>query len=309
MQIELNPLMDNPVSPYPTIRTLPANVPESVRTVLDYFCWRFDKVPADTWRGRFARGLVYTELGPVNAETLYEAGREIRYHREGREAEPPVRWECQIVHEDDDLLIADKPHFLPVMPSGRYVSRCLLTILRQVTENPDLVPLHRLDRDTAGLVAFSKRKATRRPLAMMFEPGKIRKEYRALCEVREAKPPRRQVIEGHLAVEIPYWKRRLVPGEPVNSRTEVIRIRSSENLVYCKILPHTGKTHQIRVHLAAIGCPILNDRTYCEGLEPDGSLISAPLQLLAARLDFVHPLTGARLIVRSRRQLSALVLF
>ena len=301
--------MEKPVSPYPTIRTLPANVPASVRTVLDYFCWRFDKVPVETWRGRFERGLVYTDIGPVNAGTLYEAGREIRYHREGRCAEPPVRWNYQIVYEDENLLIADKPHFLPVMPSGRYVSRCLLTLLRDATGNPDLVPLHRLDRDTAGLVAFSKRKATRRPLAMMFEPGKIRKEYRALCEIREAKPLRRQIVEGHLAVEIPYWKRRLVPGEPVNSRTEVIRIRIAGNLAYCKILPHTGKTHQIRVHLAAIGCPILNDRIYHEGLEPDGGVISAPLQLLAARLDFIHPLTGAPQSVRSRRKLSALVLF
>ena len=89
--------MTLPVSPYPTIRTLPANVPDSVRTVLDYFCWRFDKVPVETWRDRFARGLVSTDLGRVNEATLYEAGREIRYHREGRGAEPPVRWEYRVV--------------------------------------------------------------------------------------------------------------------------------------------------------------------------------------------------------------------
>jgi tRNA pseudouridine32 synthase/23S rRNA pseudouridine746 synthase len=305
----VNPTGEKPVSPYPTIRTLPANVPESVRTVLDYFCFRYNKVPRVLWQDRFARGLVQSGDGPVDGCTLYRPGLEIRYHREGRGAEPPVRAEFGVVHEDDDLLVADKPHFLPVMPSGRYVSRCLLTFLRDATGNPDLVPLHRLDRDTAGLVAFSKRKTTRRPLAMMFEPGKIRKEYRALCELRSAKPPRRQVIEGHLAVEIPYWKRRMVPGEPVNSRTEVICIRTVENLGYFRILPHTGKTHQIRVHLASIGCPILNDRIYCEGLEPDANLINAPLQLLAARLDLIHPLTGMPLTVRSRLRLAALAFF
>lgn len=275
-----------------------------------FLLWRYPKIPAVVWTSRFARGLVIDAAGrPMAADHPFVPGLEVRYFREIAGPEPPVRRELSIVHEDDDLLVADKPHGLPVVPSGPYVRNCLLTLLREAGHGVDLVPLHRIDRDTAGLVCFSRRPESRGALAALFVPGKLHKEYRAIVAGGGAELPRRFTVRGHVGIDVPFWRRRLVAGEPDNSVTHAVRLRAARGLAYLQLMPETGKTHQLRVHLASVGHPILNDRIYGEGLMPDpAAALQAPLQLLARLLELVHPISGRRLRLRSRRRLSGLVL-
>lgn len=277
--------------------------------MLDFLRHRYPRIPLEVWQRRFARGLVFTATGPLTPDAPFVPALEVCYYREIAGPEPNVRRDITTVHEDADLLVIDKPHMLPVVPSGPYVRNCLLAMIRDATGNDDIVPLHRLDRDTAGLVAFSKRPATRGPLAALFEPGRIRKEYRAICLVRGPLPARVLDVSGRLVMDVPFYKRRLErDGEP-NSNTRVVRLRTRPPLAYVRLLPRTGKTHQLRVHLASIGCPILNDRVYAEGSLPGAGQVSTPLQLLASRLDIRHPITGVLLALRTRRRLAAAVLF
>ena len=121
-------------------------------TLLDGLCARFPRVPRPVWLDRFARGRVQDARGlPLDAAMPYRVGQEVRYFREVDD-EPPVPFEERIVHADAHLVIADKPHFLPVTPAGGHVRETLLARLVGRLGNPDLVPLHRIDRDTAGLV-------------------------------------------------------------------------------------------------------------------------------------------------------------
>lgn len=274
--------------------------------MLDYFQHRYDKVPNAVWARRFAEGLVQADGVALGLDSPYEAGLKIGYFRQGRVEEPPVNWNWSAVYEDEDLLVVDKPHGLPVMPSGRYVARSLVTALKLAFENSEIVPLHRLDRDTSGLVAFSKRAATRRPLSLLFVPGRIRKEYRALCETRGEKPSRQFSVTGRIEVEIPHWKRRLMQDGETNSETEFLTLRANENFAWLAVRPRTGKTHQIRVHLASVGLPIVNDRVYRDGLPPEAADLSHPLQLQAFKLTFIHPVSGQPRVIRSRLRLSGL---
>ncbi len=302
------PPNDRPVSPYPTRHTLPRIPTDPPATILDHLARRMPKVPLETWARRFNDGLIYSARGPLAPDSPYEPGLELFVHREGWRPEPPVRVDWLPVHEDEELLVVDKPHALPVMPSGRYVTRALVTLLRDATGNADLVPLHRLDLETTGLVCFSKRPESRAALAALFLPGRIRKSYRAICELRESPPARVFTVSGRIEVEIPHWKRKLArEGEP-DSESEVLVIAKRDGRAWVRVRPRTGKTHQIRVHLAANGLPIVHDRVYAEGLPPETDF-EHPLQLQCARLDLVHPVTGRALTLRAERRLSEAVRF
>lgn len=297
------------VAPYPSYRRLPGSAPRGVTTILDFLVHRYPKVPRAMWEWRFERGLVMDARGarlPLDAP--FVPGAEVRYFKEILGREPRVRAEVEIVHEDEHLVVADKPHFLPVIPSGPYLHNCLLTMLREVTSNGDLVPLHRIDRDAAGLVAFGKQPNGRGALARIFLPGGARKSYRAVCAARGEPLAARFTVEGTIVLDTPFWKRRLVATIPGNSHTRGRVLARRDGLAYVRLDPRTGRTHQLRVHMASLGWPIVNDRVYGEGGLPDAGGIDAPLQLLARTLDFVHPVTGKRLFLRSRRRLWSMVL-
>ena len=133
----------------------PAIAAGSWPTVLDCLCARFPAIGRAQWLDRMARGRVLDADGlPLAADTPYRVGLEVHYYREVAD-EPPIPFEETVLHVDAHLLVADKPHFLPVTPAGGHVHETLLGRLIRSTGNPHLVPLHRIDRDTAGLVLFS----------------------------------------------------------------------------------------------------------------------------------------------------------
>lgn len=208
--------------------------------------------------------------------------------------------EMGVVHEDDDLLVIDKPHFLASTPNGRFVRECVVTRLRVERDDPDLVAIHRLDRVTAGLLLVSKRPQTRGAYQSLFQVRRIHKTYRALAAI----PPAAEVPAGWAACRTTLLHKesgqrqvREVPGPP-NSRTEARWVRDLEGageslrIGEFELRPHTGRTHQLRVHMHGWGMPILGDPVYPVDIGFDPYDLSSPLQLLASRLEFRDPLTG-----------------
>ena len=266
-------------------------------TVLDGLCARFPAIARGVWIDRFARGRVLDASGAAVApDTPYRTGAEIRYFREVPD-ESPIPFEEGVLHVDAHLVVADKPHFLPVTPAGPYLRETLLARLVHRLGNPNLVPLHRIDRDTAGLVLFSADPATRGAYQALFRERRIRKRYEAIAP---ALP--------HL--DFPLTRRtRLMPGTPFfrmqegegapNSETRIDVIDRSGPLWRYALEPVTGKKHQLRVHLAALGAPILDDPSYPVLREPAADDHVRPMKLLAAMLAFVDPVTGIERTFRS----------
>ncbi len=187
------------------------------------------------------------------ADHPWQVGLEIHYFREVVD-EPVIPFQEAILHVDAHLLVADKPHFLPVTPAGGYVQQTLLARLVARTGNPDLVPLHRLDRLTAGLVLFSMRPGTRDAYQRLFRERRIVKTYEAMAP---ALPGQAFPLERHsrLVPGEPFFRMAEVPGEP-NARTRIEVIDGEGPWWRYRLHPETGRKHQLRVHMAALGAPI-----------------------------------------------------
>lgn len=272
-------------------------------TVLDCLCAHFPAISRTTWLERMARGRVLDAQGtPIDASHPYRVGLRVHYFREVP-AEPQIPFDEAIVHLDEHLLVADKPHFLSVMPAGAYVEQTLLARLIRRTGNPDLVPLHRIDRHTAGLVLFSSNRQSRGRYQALFRERAIDKRYEALAAPLPDLPfP--LLRETRFEAGEPFFRMREAAGVP-NTRTRIAVIEKRVGHWLYGLEPVTGKKHQLRVHMAALGAAILNDPFYpevsCAEGEPDD--YQRPLKLLARGLSFSDPLTGELRRFESRLRL------
>jgi tRNA pseudouridine32 synthase / 23S rRNA pseudouridine746 synthase len=259
-------------------------------TVLEALCARFPRVDAATWRARFTRGRVLDAQGAVlDVDTPYRVGMEVQYFREVPN-EPMIPFAETLVHVDAHLVVACKPHFLPVAPTGAYVRETLLTRLAQRLGNPELVPLHRIDRDTAGLVLFSANATSRARYQALFRERRIRKHYLAVA------PPLPQLAfplthRSRLEAGEPFFRMQEVEGTP-NSETVIEVVARGDTHWTYRLEPVTGRKHQLRVHMAALGAPILHDRYYPQLQDARADDPAARLQLLAHALDFEDPISG-----------------
>jgi len=271
----------------PSCQWLPAG---PWKTVIDFFKDQYPHVDATTWNARMAKGQVLDEIGHrVDSETAFRVGACIFYYRDV-ENEKTIPFTEQVLYWDEHILVADKPHFLPVIPSGKFLHETLLVRLRRQRATEDLVPVHRLDRETAGVVLFSLNPKTRGHYTSLFRNRMVRKEYEALAPTLEDSSfpttRRSRIVRGE-----PFFRMKEVPGA-ANSETHisVISIRGSFTLY--QLLPYTGKKHQLRLHLAALGIPIINDKIYPTVAPLDDDDFSRPLKLLAKSISFEDPLTG-----------------
>lgn len=283
--------------------TLPKLDPEPA-SVLAFLQVHFPFIP--DWESRMTRGLVHVDgAGPLAVDAPYRVGLRVLYFREVA-SEPELPFEAKILFQDANILVADKPHYLPVTPTGPYVRASLLAQLQQAKTLADLVPLHRLDRETAGLVLFSVQKESRAAYAELFQQRRITKLYQAVAAVEAGLSSREWRVENRIEKGEPFFRMACVEG-PVNARSSIRLGAERDGLGLFEIRPETGKKHQIRLHMAAIGHPILHDKLYPElqpqpapGIPPD---FSQPLQLLAQRLEFLDPITGELRMFESELQL------
>jgi tRNA pseudouridine32 synthase/23S rRNA pseudouridine746 synthase len=269
--------------------------------LLDFLVEQFPAVSREAWIGRMKRGDVRDDYGHVLTPTCrYRRNACIFYYRE-LDSEAPIPFLETVLEQDENLLVVDKPHFLPVIPSGRFLHETLLTRLRKRTGLAELSPMHRLDRETAGIMIFSVKAATRGTYQSLFQQRMMEKEYEALAPIRaDLQLPlvhRSRMVEGS-----PFFRMQEAPGIP-NSETRVDLAGRRGDVGLYRLRPVTGRKHQLRVHMAALGIPIINDSFYPVALPCKGDDLSQPLKLLARSIAFVDPLSGERRTFRSMREL------
>jgi len=259
-------------------------------TFTDFLVERFPAIPRQTWLERMAAGLVVDEYGGmVSAQRPYRGHMRLYYYR-ALPFEARIPFEAAVLFQDEHLVVADKPHFLPVTPSGHYLQETLLVRLKNQLDIDSLIPIHRIDRETAGLVLFSVRPEERDAYQALFRRHEVIKYYEAIAPWRPGLqfPLQRKT---RIVEDEPFFRQREAPGE-ANSETliDVLQIRG-ERALY-GLSPVTGKKHQLRVHMNALGLPICNDRMYppVEATPEDDH--ARPLQLLARSIAFTDPLTG-----------------
>ncbi|WP_417506536.1 pseudouridine synthase [Microbacterium sp.] len=274
-------------------------------TIAAYMVERFFHLDPERLLERFDRGdIVRADGSPVPRDAPLGSVEFVWYYREPA-VETRMPFEIEILHRDDHLVVVDKPHFLPTTPGGKFLQNSALVRLRNLLDNADLAPIHRLDRATAGLLMFSTRPATRGTYQLLFEKRQVQKVYEAVSELPEngALPSfpvvyRNNIekLRGQVRVQVDESK------EP-NSETLVELIRADDRVMHTLLRPHSGKMHQLRVHLAALGIGILNDRFYPELQEDRPDDYNRPLQLLARELRFVDPISGQDRVFTTRRTL------
>ena len=265
----------------------------------EFLTARFPAISSAVWAARMARCEVVDERGTaLQPDSPCRRGACVFYYRE-LDGESPIPFDERILYRDEHLLVADKPHFLPVIPSGRFLHETLLVRLKKKTGLLHLTPIHRLDRETAGVVVFSCNPSTRDAYHALFRLRAVQKEYEALAPtLAGAAFPmtyRSRMVDG-----TPFFRMREVAGEP-NSETRIEALERRGEFTLYRLQPLTGKRHQLRVHLAALGIPIVNDAFYPHALPCKGDDVSQPLQLLARSIAFDDPVSGkARRFVSER---------
>ena len=274
-------------------------------TFLDFLTQRFPAIGHEQWRTRIDGGDVVDEHGAtVTVDTHHRPNSKLFYFRNVAD-EPRIPFDEVVLFQDDLIVVADKPHFLPVTPAGRYVRETLLVRLKRKLGIDTLAPMHRIDRDTAGLVLFSIQPHTRDAYQKLFRERRIEKTYEAIAPWRaELMAP--IIYRSRLEESEAFMQMQVVTGD-ANTLT-AIEIAEVIGLWARYVLrPMTGQKHQLRAHMSALRAPILNDRIYPVLKASDFAAddYSQPLQLLAKSIVFVDPVTQQPRRFESARSLAA----
>jgi len=289
------------ISKHPSVVTLP-KIERPYPSILSFLSGRFPAIPRVVWEKRISEGKVLDDNGRlITPATEYTPLRRIFYFREVC-VEPTIPFAEKILHIDDEILVACKPHFLPVTPGGRYVNECLLNRLRRSTGIEDLAPLHRIDRETAGIVLFSTNKSSRGRYGTLFMNGQVKKTYLALSACSSSQKTVSCKIENRIERGDPWFIMKAAPGT-VNAKSAINLVEVKGETARFVLHPITGKTHQLRLHMGCIGFGILNDRYYPELQAERPDNFAMPLQLVAKKLRFRDPLSGTEREFVSEREL------
>ena len=269
------------------------------KTIEEFLIDRFPGVSSATWQHRIQQGEVLDEHGaPITPQQPHHPGLKLFYYRH-IEAEERIPFEATVLFQDDLLVVADKPPFLPVTPGGRYLQETLLVRLKQRLGIDELTPIHRLDRETAGVVMFCANPKARAAYAAMFAQRQVVKCYEAI--VAWTKPIDLSLTHrSRMEADDHFMRMREVPGSP-NSETHMELMSVDGQQAHLKLSPVTGRKHQLRVHCAALGMPIVNDALYPVMKPQEADDFDQPLRLIARSIAFTDPVTGqAREFASSR---------
>lgn len=279
---------------------------EGEGTCLAFLLQRFPTVSRQTWFLRIERGELVDEFGRcVAQDTPLLHGLRLYYYREVLQ-EPDVPFEARILFQDAHIVVADKPHFLPVTPGGNYLQNTLLIRLKNQLGLPDLSPVHRIDRDTAGLVLFAVNKSERGAYQSLFRERSVHKRYEAIAPWNPCITfPREHV--SRMQESDNFIRMQEVPGV-ANSFTRMEVLEHNSCWARYRLEPVSGKRHQLRVHMAALGLGLKGDGLYPEVDDAPEGDFSHPLLLLAQRLEFRDPVTSLKRTFVSERNLGDLPL-
>ena len=258
------------------------------QTIGEFFLFRFPAISRDRWGLRAARGELRDERGiELGLDSAYRVGACVFYYREP-EVEVFIPFKENILFQNSQILVVDKPHFL-------------LVRLKHQTGLNSLVPIHRLDRETAGVMLFSINPSTRNAWQSLFRDRRIKKIYEALAGLSGGLSLP-LIRRSRLVRDAQFFRMKEVLGE-ANTETGVSLTEKRGSLGVYKLEPVTGKMHQLRVHMSSLGIPIINDRLYptAQTIEPDD--FSSPLKLLARSLSFTDPISGDDRVFESRQNL------
>lgn len=273
--------------------------------LLAFFITQFPHIPVSEWEQRFVEGLILDQEGYALAATNpYLPNAHLLYFRR-LTREPEIPFEEQILYQDEHILVADKPHFLPVTPSGLYLHQTLLNRLKKKTGIQTLSPIHRIDRDTAGLVIFSVNPDERAQYQNLFRDRVVKKVYEAIAPYSEALAKQLPMTyQSRIEESEHFLQMQEVEGRP-NTDTLIELIAENNPWSKYRLIPGSGKKHQLRCHLNALGIPIKNDQIY-PILTPYQEYdldFSKPLQLLAKEIAFQDPINNELRSFRSQQEL------
>ncbi len=262
--------------------------------LLDFFISNFPHIDRSEWEARFEEGLVFNQEGEaLAASDAYIPNIHLMYFRR-LAREPEIPFEEAILFQDEHILVADKPHFLPVTPSGLYLHQTLLNRLKKTTGIQDLSPIHRIDRDTAGLVVFSVNRQERAQYQNLFRDRAVKKVYEAIAPYSEDLINQLPMTyQSRLEESEHFLQMQEVEGE-TNTDTLIELLEVNNPWAKYRLTPGSGKKHQLRCHLNSLGIPIQHDQIY-PNLTPYQEYdldFSKPLQLLAKEIYFKDPVTG-----------------
>ena len=286
-------------------------------TAIDFLCARFPAIQREVWQQRFDAGNVLNAMGQsITASHSVFGESHLLYFRHVAD-EPVLPFKAQVIFQDNYLVVADKPHFMPVTPGGQYVQQSLLVQLKQQLNLPELSPIHRIDRETAGLVVFSVRAQDRDAYQALFRLRQVEKTYEAIAGAPESSPSKLEFPLTHksrMVEDAQFFRMRelgadeIQDGEPLNSETWIDCVErmdvidstmqkmtaSPPSLARYVLKPITGQRHQLRVHMNALGLPLVGDQFYPSVKRPalNKEDFKQPLQLLAKTIAFSDPLTG-----------------
>jgi tRNA pseudouridine32 synthase/23S rRNA pseudouridine746 synthase len=275
--------------------------------ILDFLVERFPAISATRWNARMADGDVVDGAGQrVAPQQPYLPHGRLYYYRTVAHEIPNAAQAC-VLFEDELLVVADKPHFLPVTPSGDYLQETLLVRLRRKLGLHALTPLHRIDRETAGVVLFAKQPATCAGYHGLFASREVAKTYQAIAPVNPLLqfPLSRAstLVTGDHFMQMREAPDTAANGRGPNAQTEIELMETRGASGRYRLRPLTGKRHQLRVHMAALGLPIMGDRIYPNLLRQGGDEVGNPLRLLAESIAFRDPVTGEERCFASRQRL------
>lgn len=268
------------------------------KTVFDYFCHSFPHILPAECLSRFQKDEVRFEDGTIITDvTPFTRYLKIYYYRE-LQSEIKIPFKENVLYENERFLIVDKPHFLPVAPSGDYLHETLIVRLRKQLKLDDLELSHRLDRETAGLVLVTKKQEYRAMYHELFSARQILKIYHAISTLPLKNMSFPIIRQSHIVKSHPFFlmQEALEQNhfESNISESKIELLESGFKQALYKLTPKTGKKHQLRVHMASLGLPIKNDVFYPNLLKRSTTDFSEPLQLLAKSLHFKDPYNNKR---------------